>query len=337
MHATEFAKSLDKVAAASMIALHGSERHLKHSVVAQLCESYLGCKMEDSIGLTQFAGKDTDFRTVRDELAMVSMFSPKKLVLVEDAEDFVSQYRSQLETLADKSNSSSLLILDVKTWRKNTKLAKKVAKTGIDVDCSELAGGQLAAWLVRTAKEEHGKQLTRDAAQLMMELAGTGLGLLDQELRKLSTYVGDRNRINAEDVQTLVGGWKAETTWTMVNAMRDGNVDVALSCLRQLLHAGEPAPKILGGVNFVFRKLAEATERSRQGTSLRVALKEAGVFPREIDAAEQYLRRVKRPRAERILHKLADTDYNLKGGSNLPDHLQLEDLVLWLSGAVPQT
>ncbi len=333
MHATEFAKQADQAQAATMVVLFGAESHLKTSVLASLCQELLGCPIEDAIGLTRFTGKDVDFRTVRDEVQMVSMFSPLKIVIVEQADEFVSANRSQLEAFAEKPVGKSKLVLEVKKWPGNTKLAKKVAKKGLPIECAELTGGRLTGWLTRQAKEEYEKHLTRDAAQLMTELAGSGLGLLDQELQKLAAYVGDRDKIGAEEVRTLVGGWKAETTWTMINAIRDGQVDLALNCLQKLLHAGEAPQKILGGMNYVFKKVAQATELSRRGKPLPAALKEAGVYYKEIDAMQQYLRRIRRPRAERILNRLAQADFHLKGGSRLPNHLQMEQLVLWLAGS----
>ncbi len=335
MHATEFQKNVSSADGASLVVLTGGERYLKAAVMNKLCLHLLGSPIEDSIGLSRFVGKDTDFRTVHDELAMVSMFSSNKLVVVDDADDFVKQFRPKLEDFANKTGRKSLLVLDVSTFPKSTKLAKIVDKTGTIIECTELTGAALTGWLVKEAKAEHKKQLTHDAAGLMVELAGTSLGLLDQELQKLTSYVGEREKITVEDVRTLVGGWKAETTWTMINAVRDGQVDVALVCLEKLLNAGEAPPKILGGVNFVFRKFADATERVCQGSQLKAALKDAGVFPRDIPSAESYLMRIRRPRALKIIGKLAEVDYGLKGGSRLTDRMQMEDLLLWLAGAIP--
>jgi DNA polymerase-3 subunit delta len=160
------------------------------------------------------------------------------------------------------------------------------------------------------------------------------MGLLDQELAKLTAYVGDRARIGLDDVRALVGGWRAETTWKMTDAVRDGSPSLALQALDKLLTAGEAAPKILGGLNYVFRKYARATELSRRGTTLRAALQQAGVFPRDVDAAERYLRRIGRQRAERIIALLLQADSGLKGGSRLPERLQLEQLLLRLCGSV---
>jgi len=332
MHATVFPRKLKSADNAPIIVLHGSERHLKTSSLTLLCQRILGGTGEDAIGLTKFPAKDLDFKTVRDELQMVSMFSDRKLVVVEDADDFITSFRSQLESYAEKPSKRSVLVLDVKTWRKNTRLAKKIDADGLELECSELKEKELTNWLIQQAKDVYGKQLAQSAAQLLPALAGNGLGLLDQELGKLTSYVGDRELIQDEDVRTLVGGWKAETTWTMVDAIRDGKPGEAIACLNKLLYAGEAGPKILGGLNYVFRKVALATEQSRTGTPLRTAMKDSGVFPKELDKIEAYLRRIRRPRAEAILETLAKADYGLKGGSRLPEQLQLEQLVLWLTG-----
>ncbi len=53
----------------------------------------------------------------------------------------------------------------------------------------------------------------------------------------------------------------------------------ALEALEKLMMAGEAPQKILGGVTFTFRKLAEATERARAGTPLRDAISGSGIFP----------------------------------------------------------
>jgi DNA polymerase-3 subunit delta len=332
-HATAFlAKPPAKVG--PVVVLAGDEAHLRQAAMTALGKIVLGEASDSSMGLIPFEGKQADLKAVRGELQTVSMFGSARLVVVYDADDFVTEHRAGLEAYAAKPAGRSVLVLAVKNWRSNTKLAKKVTEIGLELDCSELQGAGLTMWLVDQAQEAYGKQLTRDAAALMQELAGTSLTLLDQELAKLSAFVGDGKKIGPEEVRQLVGGWRAETTWTMINSMRDGQPAAALECLQKLLTAGEAPQKILGGINFVFRKIAAATEKSRS-MPLRTALQNAGVFPRDADAVERYLRRVGRPRAERIVSQLVSIDRGLKGASRVPERAQLETLVLWLAGTVP--
>ncbi|MBM4076935.1 MAG: DNA polymerase III subunit delta, partial [Planctomycetes bacterium] len=254
-----------------------------------------------------------------------------RLVVVEDADDFVTDHRSGLEKYVDKPARKSVLVLDVKTWMKTTRLAKAVVATGLDIECSPIKGAQLVKWLQDASRDHYGQTLSRDAASLLVELVGDDLGFLDQELSKLASYVGSGGTIEAKDVQSLVGGWKTETTWAMTDAVRDGNLGLAIEALDQLLMAGEPGPKLLGGISSVFKKLAVATELAK-GQSLDQSLKEAGVFPMAIGASTAFLRRVGRAKAERILSMLIETESGLKGGVRLPERIQLESLLLKLAG-----
>ena len=330
MHATDFLKNPAKHAPGGMVVLYGPQRFLKQAAFAGVAQLVLGA--EDDLGLIRFDGKATDWKTVSDELLTVSMWGDRRLIFVEEADDFVTKNRPALEKYLEKPAKKSVLVLTVKSFPSNTRLAKAVAKAGLPIECAELKGSALERWLSESAAERYGKRLPRDAAALVAELAGNDLGLLDQELSKLASYVGERPQIESEDVAKLVGGWRTQTTWDMVDALQEGNVGLALSHLDRLLAAGEAPQMILGGITFVYRKLATATELARQGTNLNVALKQAGVFGNKIDAAARYLRRVGRPRAESFYELLLQADTGMKGSSRLPERLILESLLVRLSG-----
>ncbi|REJ87934.1 MAG: DNA polymerase III subunit delta [Planctomycetota bacterium] len=335
MHATDLLNNPARLSGSPVIVVHGDEPQLKTAVRDATRRCVLGEDPEDEVSLTRFDPDGLEWRTVRDELMTLSMFSHRRLVVVDGADEFISEHRPSLEAYVESPSSRSVLLLDVKTWRKNTRLAKRLADGGLVVECTELTGARLQNWIVDQCRNVHGKQIARNAAVLIPELAGTGLTSLTQEIAKLAAYLGDRPKIEVDDVRALVGGWRAETTWKMTDAVRDGQPAEALAALAKLLAAGEAPQRLLGGINYVFRKYAKATELSRQGGSLHNALRSAGVFPRDIDSSERYLRRIGRARAEHILAFLLAADAALKGGSRLGNRLQLEQLLLRLSGHVP--
>ena len=260
------------------------------------------------------------------------MFGDQRIVLIEDADEFVSANRPVLEKYVTQPAKGSLLILDVKSWPKNTKLFKLVEQHGLAVECAELTGVNLFKWLQRIAKDQFGKTLDREAASLIVQLAGDGVGLLLQEVAKLASLVGDTVEITREDVPKVVGGWRTETTWVMLDAVRDGKPGKALEALDKLMLHGEAPQKVLGGVTFTFRKLAEATERARAGEPLREAILASGVFPNAIAPVEAYLRRIGFERASRILQLLIEADTQMKGGSRVDPKLLLERLFVRLAG-----
>ena len=327
MHAVEFLKQVPEQIPPVAV-LSGGQRHLKQSVLAVLKKIVTH---DDDTSLTTFTGRDSDLQSVTDELRTISMWGDRRLVIVDDADEFVTKYRGQLEKYVDKATKKSVLVLNVKTWPKTTKLAKLVAASGLDVDCSELKGPQLLKWLQDTARDTYQQSLARDAAVLLVELVGEELGMLDQELSKLASYVGAGAKIAFEDVQKLVGGWRTETTWAMTDAVRDNDLAFAIGALDQLLAAGEAPLKLLGGISYVFKKLALATELSRTAP-LDQAIRQVGLFPQAIPASQAYLRRLGRTKAEQILNLLLTTDTGLKGSNRLPDRVQLEKLLVELAG-----
>ncbi len=333
MHAIDFLEAPQSHKTGPAVVVFGKERFLKLEAIKQVLALVLGPD-GDELSVTRLPGEELELKTVVDSLLTVSMWSPRQVVLVEDADDFVSEYRAGLEDYLERPAKKGVLILDVKSFPVTTRLAKKVAAIGLPIDCSELKAASLVNWIVKSCKSRHGKKIDRAAAQLIVDLAGSELGLIDQELAKLAAYAGAAPAIDAATVEKLVGGWKLETTWKMLDAVRDGNVDVALGLLDRLITAGEPAVKLLGGINFVFRAVARATELSRQGQSLPAALAEAGVKPFNLQPMIPYLKRIGRPRAERILQYLITADVDIKRSTGYSDRLLLERLLLQLAGKV---
>ena len=334
MHATEFLSAKSPTLPTSVLVMFGSERYFRQEILHRSP----GASGDDAkLSLTRLVGDKAEIRDVMAELKTVSMFGDQRIVMIEDADEFVSKNRAVLEKYVTQPAKGSMLILDVKSWPKNTKLFKLVEQHAMALECAELTGAALQKWLQKLAKDQYGKQLDRESAALIIALAGDGLNLLEQEVAKLAALVGDVDTITREDVPKVVGGWRTETTWVMLDAVRDGHPGHAIEALDKLLKSGEAPQKILGGVTFVFRKFAEATERARTGTPLREAIAAAGVFSNAIGQAEAYLRRIGFERASRILQLLVEADSEMKGGSRVDPALLLERLFVRLAGDLTVT
>ena len=332
MHAVDFLKKPPRSAAdvPPVVAAHGDQRLLKRRCVAALAAALLGEGDEP----TKIAGETADLAAVLDELRTVSMFSAARVVVVEAADGFVSENRAGLERYVESPAADSALILDVEKWPKNTRLAKAIAKRGLDLECKELTAGRAAGFLTRAAKDEFDTALPRDAADLLVQFAGTDLGLLEQELGKLCSFAADRDprAVTAEDVVKLVGDSSIRNVFAMLGDVRRGDLGGALAELDKLLAAGEAPFKILGGLGFAVRKLAAAADVAIGGGSLPAGLAAAGVFPKERGESEAYLKRIGRGRAAKLRGLLLDADGDLRGGSALPDRAVLERLLVELAG-----
>src|SRR5207244_3629139 len=102
--------------------LLGDEDFLKRSARAAL-EPKLLEDADPSFALSAYPGDAADWSVVRSELATIPFLSPRRVVVIEQADKFVTEHRSELEKYV-AAPSSGVLILDVKTWMATTKLAK---------------------------------------------------------------------------------------------------------------------------------------------------------------------------------------------------------------------
>lgn len=340
-HAVDYLAAPQKHPARAVCAVFGDEAFLKRQVLAQLRNEVLGGG-EGDFSLARFDGRSALLRDVMEELATLAMFgSDKRLVVVEDADHFVTQYRAELEDYVARPAAAGVLVLEVQSWPGNTRLAKAVAAGGLAVDCRALAAAALGRWLSGWARQAHGIQLSPAAADVLVEMVGPELGLLDQELAKLALVAGPGGKITPQQAGQLVGTWRAKTTWQMLDAVLDGQVGQALVELDRLLLAGEQPIGILAQIASSLRRFAAATrvvlsaEAAGRRVAPRQALEKAGV-KYHLEDADRRLRRLGRHRGAQLYGWLLKADLDLKGASPLPPRLILEQLIVRLAAGSGQ-
>lgn len=337
LHAIDYLAAPEKYPARPVCVAFGDDAFLKRHVLEKLRQEVLGGGDAD-FSLSAFEGRKALLSEVLDELATVAMFGGgKRLVVVEEADDFVTRYRGELEDYVAKPRSSGLLVLEVKTWPANTRLYKAVAAEGLPVDCNTPPSARLTRWLGSWATRVHGVQLAPAATDLLVEMVGPELGLLDQEIAKLALTAGAGGKITPQMVSQNVGSWRAKTTWVMLDAVLDGKVRDALVQLDRLLLAGENPVGLLAQISASLRRLAATTrlilqaEKAGRRLSLRNALEQAGVKSFVLEKAERQLRQLGRHRGAQLYDWLLQTDLDLKGASALPPRLILERLIVRLA------
>src|SRR5207248_2886982 len=96
MDSLAFLEQIGSAEPRPVIAVHGDEDFLKRQVVAALRARVLGGG-DEAFGLTALPGDRAVWSAVHDELQTLPFLCPKRLVVVENADPFVSAYRAQLE------------------------------------------------------------------------------------------------------------------------------------------------------------------------------------------------------------------------------------------------
>jgi DNA polymerase-3 subunit delta len=308
--------------------LAGEERFLKRLALARIRQSVLG-ETTDDFAVSTYEGESVPLATVRDELETLPFLASRRLVVVQDADPFVTRYRDALERYVQQPSRTGVLILDVKSWKSNTRLAKLLPDEAT-IQCESPAAQRLPSWCVKWAKLTYEKQLEQPAAALLVELVGADMGVLDQELAKLSAYCGDRPQITQPDVDLLVAHSRVESAWQMLDAAGEGNAAHALTRLHHLLEQGDEPIAVLGAVSWQLRKLAQVARLMQDRVPLGQAMAAAGLPPFKQRQVDQTLRHLG-PRAFELYDWLLEADLALKSSAGLPPHAVLERLVVKLA------
>jgi DNA polymerase III subunit delta len=328
MDALTFLDKIDKAKVQPIYVLTGDEAFLKHQVLAGLRRLVLG-PGDDGFGVCTFAGDKASFSVVHAELTTLPFLAPRRLVVVERADPFITAERSRLEKYAAAPAEMGVLVLDVQMWQSNTRLAKQLPDVAVLV-CKSPQTHKLPEWCVAWCKAQHGKELPLAAARLLVDLVGPDMGLLNQELSKLATYVGDARRIDSGVVDLLVGSSRAENAWRIFDLIGNGQTGEALTFLARLFEQGEDPMRLLGAFSMQLRRLAQVWRLHSQGQSLDAAQEDAGVPPFVRRNMEQHLRRLGQRRLNSLYDWLIETDLGMKGSSQLPPRTLLERLVVQL-------
>jgi DNA polymerase-3 subunit delta len=306
--------------------LAGDEDFLKRQVLRALRRSLLG-EEDGGFGYSTHAGEKAVWSAVHDELQTLPFLGGRRLVVVEGADPFVTKHRPALEKYVAAPAATGVLVLVVNSWPATTRLAKQVDNNGTIV-CKAPAASRLPEWCVRWCQAQHGKALAAPAAQLLVELIGPEMGLLDQEMAKLATYVGEAARIDSRDVDQRVGHSRAEDVWTIFDAIGAGKTGEALAVLDRLFDQGSAPQAILGAFSYQMRQMARAARLHSQGKPLPAALAEAGIQQWRSEKVQAQMRHLGRRRLARLYDWLLEMDLGIKGSSQLPEKVLFERLIV---------
>ncbi|WP_165065551.1 DNA polymerase III subunit delta [Paludisphaera rhizosphaerae] len=287
---------------------------------------------EADVGVARFEGSSAKLADVIDELRTLPFFSKRRVVVIDEADPFVTAYRKELEDYVEAPSRSGSLILVVKSWPSTTRLAKSVAKIGLPIECPGPSEAELLKWLPSYAQGQ-GAKIGPDAVKLLLELVGPELGLLTAEIDKLAIATAHIGEIRREDVAKFVEAGRIEEIWDVVNAATEGRGSEAVKLLDDLIAKGEHPVGLLARMSSSLMRLHHAGRLRAARLPLAEACEAAGIrtqpfFLQQVTRQHSHLgpRRVDQLPAE-----LLQADLDVKGGSQLHPRVILERLLIRLA------
>lgn len=309
-----------KSALPPLVVVFGEEETRKLAALRAALAAVLPPEVDRSMALAEYDGTRTPeqggpgLAAVMDDLATLPFLADRRVVVVTDADKFVSAHREALEKYLAHPHAHAVLVLVCRSFPRTTRLYKAGAAAGAQFEeCKKLSTRELTAHLIEHARTQR-KRLDPAVAARLIDRIGPDQGALEGEIEKLSLYVGDRPAITDADVSELVGLSREERVFAVMDAAAAGDLPAALARWRQVL-ATDPAAvyRAVGGIAFVLRRWLAAHGMHAQRMPVRAIAPKVMMWGREREL-ETLLRRTTPGALQRALAALASLDAKAKLG-----------------------
>ncbi len=252
----DFVATLVNADVLPVYAVFGEEEHLKAEAIVAIKAKAIG-DGDAAMCYSEFDGATADCKDVFDELRTLPFLANRRVVLLEKADKFLERFRNQANAYVESPASSGTLILSLKKLDSRTKIAKALGKWRGVVECKRLYENQVPGWIVQRMRSR-GKKIDTGAARMLAEHVGSDLGPLSNQIEKIITFVGDRDRVTSEDVAELTITDRTRTIFELTECIGRKDTTKALTVLNQLTNTGGEAVYIISMLAWQLRRLWKA-------------------------------------------------------------------------------
>lgn len=308
--------------------LHGDDDYRKSVAAKLLVERYTEPATRD-FNLDRLHGPDVTVEQLASLIATPPMMADWRVVHVTEAEALAGSPRARQVVLDSAKSPPPGLVLVLQATvpaRSKAKFYKDLARVATAAEFRPVPADGVPAWIVAWARDELGVEVELEAAQMLAGAVGTDLGVLAQEVRKLSAMVGERAPVDADSVRR--GGLQIprQDLWAWFDLVGNRRIDEAIVGLGVLLEQGESAVRLVIGLAVHLLRLGVAIEGGHR--ALEAALPPYQRFlTRKFVAQARRWSRAELASAVRALRRL---DQLLKA-SAIDDRVLVEEWLLGLS------
>lgn len=327
MNSEDFTKVLDSGKIDPVYLFVGKSTFLMEEAWKKLLSSVLS-KGGKNFNGERVQAKETEAGDVIETLATTPMFGGRRLLMVDNVEAWAKADRAAMESFVGRIPASACLIMTAPDRKSIEGLAKAVEAKGKIVQFRSTGDKEAPRWLIERGKQL-GKILSHRAAFVLVEMVGADFQALASELDKICTFVGEADRIEAEDIVEAACSQRSFSAFDMLDYIKAQQADKAASSLRSMILAGEVPLKILSTLAWQIRLVWQVKDGLRQGMSEAELAKRMGSHPFAIKKAREQAVRFSEADLRKAIEAIGQTDIAIKSTGVSPE-LLLEDLVFGL-------
>lgn len=322
--------------------LYGEEKYLIDQALEKIKLSTIG-QTPDVFSFQVIEGSFQNYSEIIVAMQTIPCFSPQRLVVIRNPFFMLSKKSRGDEDSSEPDESISeeqeknlgdalknipegvtvvfLINGNIDQRRKMTQALKELTVFNEYKPFAFWEQEKLYEWLINLFKEK-GYQLSSEGAELLTQIAGNSLEALSNEIEKIITFVGKKQKIEIADIKQIVSPGDL-AGFELQDALCFRDIRTALEVISQLSKQGEAAVAIMGMLNSLFRLMGQVKELADQRLDHYAIAKELNKKPFYIKKIYAGAKNYTLAEIKRILVELHNSDYKIKTG-RMPQQLALE-------------
>jgi len=256
------------------------------------------------------------------------LFSAAKTARAEEKSS--SRDEALLQFLQAIPDQTVLLFVSYDKVDKRRKIFKQILAQGGAIEALPFKGRELKSWL-EDRITELGHSIQPNALEHILTavslMTHASLSYLDQEITKISLYVGDRKLITNEDVKIMLSTVPEVSVFTMIEAISQKNPCLALEVLEEQIATGQAGLRLLALLARQIRLLYQARVMGEEGLSNKEIGGHLKLPPFVSDKLIKQSHTFSVVQLKKALGLLSEADRNLKLSRGI---VSLENIIIYL-------
>ena len=268
----------------------------------------------DNMNISKYDLNNDLLSTAIQDAETISLFSDKKLVIVDNANIFTtttSKDSELVEKYLNHINEYTILIFIVHNDKLDSrkKITKLIKKVGTILEFNdELDSTSLVRRLLKDYNIDY------NTIKLFIDRVGHNPLIIQNEINKIKIYKGNDNNITRDDILNLTTKMIEIDIFKLIDYIVQKNKDKALELYYEMLKRNEEPIKIIVILANQFRIMYQAKELLKKGYSEKDISNILRIHPYRVKLAIQNGRNYSSEKLLKNLNDLADIDIGIKTG-----------------------
>ena len=258
--ATITKKKFDKV-----YLIHGDEDYFISRTVELLIDNAVE-PSERSFNLDIFDGTEADSEMVLSSMLSFPLVGLRRLIVVRRFDKMDKKHRLDIADHVPDLPETNILCLVAGEIKLTEEPYRKLPTTAGTITFNRLKGINLAEFISEAASSL-GKEMSAGAVDLLIDFTGDSIGDLMAELEKLNLYIGDKKKIEPDDITAVVGKSRTFNVFELQKAIGQRNSKRAQEIATRMLENGEKPVYINYVLSRYFLNLLQLKHLVSKGTN----------------------------------------------------------------------